>query len=319
MNASDLHRRLRRSALVAVAGVLLATSIAPQSSASTDGSQSERVSANEDAAPDAVVGPKHESCDEIIGWVPVSRADVDPLVPDEFEVAERAPGVANLFVRTYRCANVTLGDTTVEQEIGSQVAVSIVSPDEGATTTPTIDIPGVINADLIPECCNWYLLSWATDNEDMLRWLARGPLPIPRPMLRTQHVEGSVFDFQPLSGTKFTDPRYHFVTGPGSPIPFEMRASTADPWMGLVPDVAYWVLGPQGPVKVFASSNLCIGYGQGVVVADPGSEMAELMGAKVGPFASLFSANSFTNGFYAKGRLGAHADPFERPEEVDCS
>jgi hypothetical protein len=154
----------------------------------------------------------------------------------------------------------------------------------------------------VPPACNWYTLFWLANDKRVVRWLRDGTPGFP-----AVYVPNLVFDLGDFDPARGGAP-FHFQAPAPSPSPFSMDEIARERPGELSVRGGYWVDSAQGTVKLaFSSDDLTSGDATGVVHAEPGSEMARLLGADERSYApgySLVAAERWAHASYRKQILG---------------
>jgi hypothetical protein len=212
---------------------------------------------------------------------------VDPLVPDRFKLAEdplltdeNGRAMAGLVLRTSICGRLALAegkhviDSDPRPGLMAQFGIAIQPPD-GTTADPD----GYQNVDGVP-CCNWYILSWVTNDRDVAAWLKEGS--------GLGSKARYVADLS-LSYARATGGRYGFRAGDPAPSPFEVDGVAGRPVEQPQHHIAvgWWTEKDGGALKFFDEhETLTFGTSEGVVRPRAGSQMEALLGtseARFGP------------------------------------
>ncbi len=201
-------------------------------------------------------------CAEINAFVEVPAANIDPLVPDRYQLAlpDSLAGQNALFIDALHCSSLGTGDDAREA-VYATVAASIEKPPWH---------PETVGADLEP---HFYLLSWATNDDDFFEWLRDGTGLGPAVRL----VHGLSYD----DGATFA-----FSSPPPSPMPFELLALRSEHVAPVPVTGNYWRDTAKGTVRIQTThdppSSNRFGLAAGTVTTPTGSDL----GAIFAPFAT---------------------------------
>jgi hypothetical protein len=209
-----------------------------------------------------------------------------------------------LFARAERC-DVTIGDSTAPATLAS-FGIVIRSPDGTGCASAAPGV-GQGHGDAIPYC-NWYPLFWVANDRRVVDWLHADT-----PDFSAFYVPGLVLTEgarSPVTGTPF-----HFDAPSPSPSEFSMDDAGHPGPSKISVRGGYWVNTHEGVVKLtFATDDITPGSATGGVVrAQPGSEMARLMGADQQPYLAVYAAQigaeRWDHGSYRKQIESGDASP----------
>jgi hypothetical protein len=166
------------------------------------------------------------------------------------------------------------------------------------------------SGDAIPYC-NWYPLFWVANDRRLIEWLTADTPDFP-----ASYVPGLVLrqgPGDPIAGTRF-----HFQAPAPAPSPFSMDDAGHPGPTQISVRGGYWQRTREGTVKLtFATDDITPGSaGGGLVRAQPGSEMARLMGSDQEPYVAFYAAQigaeHWDHGSYRKQLLAPepHTDSF---------
>jgi hypothetical protein len=229
-------------------------------------------------------------CHEHQAFVAGDDAAVAARLPDGYTPLRTASGAPLVFARGLRCREATL-DGRAGPLLAASYGVVVESPD-GRGCGSGAPGAGAVKGDQ-PPICNWYVLRWFANDGRVVDWLRAGTRAFP-----AVHAPGMTFE-------------------PGEPdpaqggAPFRFRApgafgidSVARERPGeIAVRGGYWADTPRGVVKLALSSDdLSAGDASGVVTAEPGSELAALMGAEQRPYEADYSGFSVVRARHASYR-----------------
>ena len=232
-----------------------------------------------------------DDCLENQAFVDGNESVVDDRLPAQYTAVRNAnSGNPLLFVRALRC-NIQGHDSP---STFASYGIVIESPD-GTHCGPSTPVDA-------PPVCNWYVLSWVSDDLDLVQWLRDET-----PHFPITYVRNLVFEQGPADVSKGGAP-FHFEASHPAPSSFSIDAVGRERPGELRVRGAYWSDLAEGTVRVgFSTDGLISGDATGVVTAAEGSELADLMGSEERPYAlgySAIGAERWENAFYRKQILG---------------
>ena len=238
-----------------------------------------------------------DDCLEHQGFVDGDTAAVAARLPKRYTpVVDPSSGRPLLFVRALRCGAVGPEGRAVPVTMAS-FGVAIESPDGAGCSSALLGSSGDV-----PQACNWYTLFWLANDKRVVHWLRDGTPGFPA--LYVPNLVFDLGDFDPARGGA----AFHFQAPAPAPSPFSMDEIARERPGELSVRGGYWVDTAQGTVKLaFSSDDLTSGDASGVVHAEPGSEMATLLGADERSYApgySLVAAERWAHATYRKQILG---------------
>jgi hypothetical protein len=239
-------------------------------------------------------------CQEHQAFVAGDAAAVAARLPARYTpVSDVVSGRPLLFARAIRCDARAVGAQTAPVTMAS-FGIVVESPD-GRGCASGAPVLGAVKGD-VPPVCNWYTLFWLADDARVVDWLRADTPEFP-----AVFVPGLRFGTEPFSAAR-GGAAMHFSAPAPSPSPFTME-DVGRQRPGSIPvRGGYWADTADGTVKVaFSTEDLVSGDATGTVSAQPGSEMAQLLGAESRPFLpgySVVAAESWTRASYRKQVLG---------------
>jgi hypothetical protein len=229
-------------------------------------------------------------CHEHQGYVAGDEAAVAARLPDGYEPVRTASGAPLLFARGLRCRESTL-DGRTGPLLAASYGVTVESPD-GRGCGSGVPGAGAVKGDQ-PPICNWYVLRWFADDPRLVRWLRAGTRAFP-----AVHATDMTFEQgEPDSAQGGSPFRFR---APGS---FGIDAVARERPGEIAVRGGYWADTPRGVVKLALSSDsLSAGDATGTVTAEPGSELAALMGAEQRSYEADFSGFAVVRARHASYR-----------------
>lgn len=248
-----------------------------------------------------------DGCEEHQAFIQGNETAVATHLPDRYVPIRTSSGQPLLFVRAIRCDALGIGASSAPGVMAS-FGVVIESPD-GLGCASAAPVLGALNGD-DPPICNWYTLSWLSDDDRVVDWLRDGTRGFP-----AVHVPGLEFALGELDAAQ-GGARFSFRTPPSAPSPFSIDAVGREYSGELSVRGGYWADTRKGTVKIALSTDLTSGDASGTVSAMPGSLLATLMGSgqrSYEPGYSSFAAERWEHASYRKQQLGPapRADRFE--------
>ncbi|HEX2085368.1 MAG TPA: hypothetical protein VHF89_06775 [Solirubrobacteraceae bacterium] len=245
----------------------------------------------------AAAGPSFASgtgCEEQQAWVEGDEGAVEAHLPDGYEPVRAGSGAPLLFVRALSCAGVSLDGGPADPAVVAGYGVVVESPDGLGCGSGT---PVIGPHREGPPICNWYPLRTLTDDRRLARWFGD--------QLAAAHVPGLVFDWRDLDPARGGAPGH--VRAPGWAIDTLTRERPGE--LGV--RGGYWAETRGGTFKLAVSTDELISSGgSATVTAEPGSELATLLGAPqrsaVPPY-DAFTAQRFDHGVYRQQWLAPAA------------
>jgi hypothetical protein len=226
-------------------------------------------------------------CVEHQAFVDGDDAAVAARLPKRYTpVRDGGNGRPLVFARALHCQHTTIDGHTAPATLAS-IGVVVESPDGVGCGSGIPGAGGVTGTQ--PPLCNWYTLFWLSDNRRLVHWL-RGGTPGVHAVYAPDLVfrAGSPFHFEAPGRYSIDDVSHE---RPGQ---ISVRGG-------------YWTDTPQGTMKLAISTDdLSGGDASGTVRAPAGSDMAALMGATEGDYATAyagFSALQIGHGSYRKQLL----------------
>jgi hypothetical protein len=237
--------------------------------------------ASAEATPTWAVG---DGCLEHESFVHGDDAAVAARLPDRYTVV-RESGQPLLFARAVRCEHLGIGGRA-EPVTFAMYGIVVEQTGDGrgcSSGTPTGEQKGDF-----PPACNLYSLGWYATDPGVTEWLPFG----------AKQTTDLVFELGADDPGKGGAP-FHFAS-PGFRIDAVGRERP-----GTIPiRRTYYEDTPNGIAMLrFSTDELAAGAAEGTVSADPGSEMAALMGATEQPYAGpygSFATEHFDHGVYRR-------------------
>jgi hypothetical protein len=224
-------------------------------------------------------------CQEHQAFVDGDEQAVAARLPKAYTpVRDGASGPPLLFVRGLKCQRVTLDGRTAPATMAS-FGVVVESPD-GRGCASGAPAAGGVKGD-VPPVCNWYTLFWLSSDKRIVRWLRDRTPGFPAVYVPKLRFELGAVD--PAQGGA----PFHLDAPSPSPSPFAVDEIARERPGELSVRGGYWADTPQGTVKLaFSTEDLTSGDATGTVHAQPGSEMASLLGANERSYATAYSSLS---------------------------
>lgn len=195
---------------------------------------------------------------------------VRSLVPPQYELVRNASGAPLIRVAGQRCERYSV-DGTTRSTTASFFAAFIESPD-GKGCESNTPVVGEVKGDALP-LCNNYILFWALDNPDVVRWGRRAV-----PGLPVSYVKDLSF-VESDSGSPGSGATFRFEGEPPVPSPFVMDGIVRErPFEGPL-TVVFWWDGSEGTVKLtFQTEDIAFGGADLTLRPRAGSQMAKAFG-----------------------------------------
>ena len=228
-----------------------------------------------------------EGCAEHESFVTGDEAAVAARLPDGYTPV-RQDGRPLIFVRGIRCDALTVEGRTESTTMGTFGVV--VETLDGTGCASAIPGAGDAKGDF-PPACNLYTLAWVADRQAVARWLTER-----MPGFPAQHADGLSFELGDDGAFRFRAPGFGIEAAnrPERPREIAIRRS-------------YWAKTSTGTMRFrFSSDTIAAGDAEGAVTAEPGSELAALLGAERAEYArpyNSFAAERFARGIYRPQRL----------------
>src|SRR4051794_7093952 len=206
-------------------------------------------------------------CEEHEVWADGDAAAVAARLPAKYTAAvDPGSGAPMIFARALRCG----------QRLVADYGIVIDSPDGfGCASGVPLAGPTIGNS---PPTCDWYTLSYVTNEQAIAGWLSQGTPAVP-----VRYVPGLRYDMgKPDARGEST---FHFAAPAPSPSAWTIDdVSSLRPGQISLRGAYYFPDTPQGTVKVLVSTDdLTAGPADSTLRAAPGSELAEIMGSTERP------------------------------------
>src|SRR4051794_18593731 len=206
-------------------------------------------------------------CEEHEVWADGDAAAIAARLPAKYTAAiDPSSGAPMIFARALRCG----------QRLVADYGIVIDSPDGyGCASGLPVAGPTVGNS---PPMCDWYTLSYVTNDQAIVDWLQQGTPTIP-----IRYVPGLVYQM----GTPDAqgNSAFHFAAAAPSPSAYTIDdVSSLRPGQISLRGAYYFPDTPQGTVKILVSTDdLTAGPADSTLRAAAGSELAAIMGATERP------------------------------------
>lgn len=211
-----------------------------------------------------------EDCRVRVLLVPGVEKRVRERVPKRFELVRDPLGRPLLAVAGARCEQWTVRARTKPTTFGFFAAM-VESPDGGGCLA-RYPVVGALRPDLLP-VCNFYVLFGVLDNRVAVRAFRSVVPDFP-----AYYVRDLFFDQEGFDRTGLGAP-FRFRAGPRTPSPFELVATVRDGTAARPATLSFWFKGSSGTATFREQiGDFAPGQMEGTLRAQPGSEMAHLLG-----------------------------------------
>ena len=210
------------------------------------------------------------------------------MAGDEAAIRTRVPARFGLYrdplsgkplvnVRVAKCRHLAVNGSAALGTI-AVLGVLIESPDGTGCTSRAPVVPVQAVAGNVPpfSWCNYFVIFIASDNRHFVEWLRQDTPEFP-----AHYVSEFLWqDGEPVLATMPYRP-FQFEAAAATPSPFEIDAFFTRELVGDIPvSASFWAPTRRGVVKVNPRVNASYGDLQGTLRTQPGTEIAELLGAE---------------------------------------